>query len=391
MKRVIKFSLLFSVLFLLNFLPSKTALAAEVIGTYTLSNNVTLFNEPTFTSQKNGALAPQTVNILEKTDNGWMKIDTYLGDKWIAPKGESYQLIESATLYSKPSLLSSTSGSLSPQPLTVLDEQADGWLKVRTYLGDKWISPEGSELTEENEQPIINGVKNIVAGVSNLDKIRVKVDGRTVAFPDTKPFEKNNRVFVPIRFVSQEMGYTVNYSATTKRVVIENLNSSTPKRVTLTIGSKTTTITNLKTGAKTTKILDVAPIENNGRTMVPIRFISESLGAKVKWQKSSSTVEIINKGLSKIVYQGLRTYIYLNNDDVKAFYKIAENQKMILDVTSKIGNKKHPYVAAIIKGGAQVVKTSTSAYMGGVKLVDKGRGVKVSVFRGAIPYWFVSQ
>lgn len=37
---------------------------------------------------------------------------------------------------------------------------------------------------------------------------------------------------------------------------------------------------------------DQAPIIQNGRTMVPLRVLSESIGAKVDWENSSRTVTI---------------------------------------------------------------------------------------------------
>lgn len=37
---------------------------------------------------------------------------------------------------------------------------------------------------------------------------------------------------------------------------------------------------------------DVKPIIKNNRTLVPVRFIAESLGAKVEWNKNSSTVKV---------------------------------------------------------------------------------------------------
>ena len=54
-----------------------------------------------------------------------------------------------------------------------------------------------------------------------LDEIRVRVNGAQVSFPDGKPFiDENSRVLVPIRFVSQQLGAQVNWDSKTKKVTI---------------------------------------------------------------------------------------------------------------------------------------------------------------------------
>ena len=40
-------------------------------------------------------------------------------------------------------------------------------------------------------------------------------------------------------------------------------------------------------------VLDVAPFIVNGRTLVPIRFISETFGAQVNWDGNTKTVTIV--------------------------------------------------------------------------------------------------
>jgi hypothetical protein len=39
--------------------------------------------------------------------------------------------------------------------------------------------------------------------------------------------------------------------------------------------------------------IDAPPVVKNGRTFVPIRFISEILGAKVEYEASTRTVTIV--------------------------------------------------------------------------------------------------
>ena len=65
----------------------------------------------------------------------------------------------------------------------------------------------------------------------------------------------------------------------TKKIVVMGINSS----VAYTYGNKT----------KMDPLSDVtAPIIINGKTMVPVRFISESMGFPVKWNESAKSVTI---------------------------------------------------------------------------------------------------
>jgi len=64
--------------------------------------------------------------------------------------------------------------------------------------------------------------------------------------------------------------------------------------IVLYIGSNDAYINNVKTTVD--KNIEISPTAENGRTLVPIRFIAESLGAKVGWEHKTSTITITYKG-----------------------------------------------------------------------------------------------
>jgi len=99
---------------------------------------------------------------------------------------------------------------------------------------------------------------------------------------DQPPIIENGRTLVPFRFIGDAIGAKIGWDSKKKEVsyVFGDMN------IVLTIGS-TTAIVN---GKKTT--LDVAPKILSGRTMVPVRFISEALGAKVDWDGKTRMVTI---------------------------------------------------------------------------------------------------
>ena len=108
----------------------------------------------------------------------------------------------------------------------------------------------------------------------------VVVNGQAVVF-DQPPILRKNRVFVPLRGVFERLGASVVW--TPPRLITAQRGSTS---VGLHIGS-TTAVVN---GATVT--IDVPPFLVGGRTLVPLRFISQALGATVNWVEDSFTVFI---------------------------------------------------------------------------------------------------
>jgi len=115
--------------------------------------------------------------------------------------------------------------------------------------------------------------------------IRIYVDGRLVNF-DVPPTVVQSRVLVPLRGVFEQLGATVDYDARTQHILAVR----EPQTVELTIGSRQARVNDQG------KLLDVPAFTISGRTMVPLRFISESLGAAVQWIEASRTILIASPG-----------------------------------------------------------------------------------------------
>jgi hypothetical protein len=110
---------------------------------------------------------------------------------------------------------------------------------------------------------------------SNNYNVSVFLNGSEVAFPDQKPFidQSAGRVLVPVRFVSEALGAKVEWVRQEQKIVI----NKGDKKIILYVGKKDVSVN----GQNYT--LDVAVRLVNDRTMVPLRFVSEALGAGVKW------------------------------------------------------------------------------------------------------------
>ncbi len=115
--------------------------------------------------------------------------------------------------------------------------------------------------------------------------VRVFVDGDQVVF-DQPPVVVGGRVLVPLRGIFEKMGATVVWVASTRTVRAQRGTTS----VELQIGSRNALVNGQ------TVTLDVPAQIVGGRTLVPLRFISESLGATVDYNAATRTVQITTAG-----------------------------------------------------------------------------------------------
>ena len=113
--------------------------------------------------------------------------------------------------------------------------------------------------------------------------ISVVLNGRQLSF-DQPPVIAGGRTLVPLRTIFEELGATVDWNDDTKTVT----SVKDGKTVQLTVGSDMLHVDGSK------KILDVPAQIINGRTLVPVRAVSESFDCTVVWNGDTKTVTINN-------------------------------------------------------------------------------------------------
>jgi hypothetical protein len=99
---------------------------------------------------------------------------------------------------------------------------------------------------------------------------------------DAPPMIVNGVTFVPLRFIGEALGAEVTWSPALQVVFLVKGSS----RIQLTVESKLAII-----DGRITQLLE-APRIQNGRTMVPLRFISEAFGADVTWDQVTKAVTV---------------------------------------------------------------------------------------------------
>jgi len=109
----------------------------------------------------------------------------------------------------------------------------------------------------------------------------VNVDGNSISL-DVAPVLVDNRALVPIRAIAEQLGGDVSYDSSTGTVQILTAGSN----VKLTLNSTTAEVNgNLVS-------LDVPAQIINDRTLVPLRFVGESLGANVNYDAGNNAANI---------------------------------------------------------------------------------------------------
>jgi len=102
---------------------------------------------------------------------------------------------------------------------------------------------------------------------------------------DVAPLIDRERTFVPVRFVVDALGGHVDWDAAAKKVTIRKGGHF----VELWIGQPEMVADGVRTAS------DVAPMLRGGRTMLPLRFVSEQLGLNVVWDPATRGITIQEK------------------------------------------------------------------------------------------------
>ena len=120
-----------------------------------------------------------------------------------------------------------------------------------------------------------------IVDVSAQNTVGVYVSGNKINF-DQAPIIHNDRTMVPLRAIFEALGAEVEWDAPTRTVVSKKGNTT----VSMTIDSDTL----YKNGLPI--YLDVPAMLVGDRTLVPVRAVSEALGAKVDWDEATQSVII---------------------------------------------------------------------------------------------------
>lgn len=137
------------------------------------------------------------------------------------------------------------------------------------------------------ELTIGNKIATIADTVENLSNPQKRKE----IILEVAPYIKNDRTFIPVRFVADALGASVEWDAETGTATLR----SEENIIKLTTNDKWMQVSDYKPIVWRKFKMDTAPHIVNNRMFVPIRYIAENLNCDIQWNGKTSTALIIAK------------------------------------------------------------------------------------------------
>jgi alpha-tubulin suppressor-like RCC1 family protein len=157
-----------------------------------------------------------------------------------------------------------------------MNSSGDLGLGYRTVRSPHWVAtPQKIEALSPSEE---NTSKQ---EITEKQHIKVRIDGELQQY-DQPPILINGSTMVPMRGIFEAFGAQIQWDSETQTVIATKGETT----IILPIGEDFANI-----NGDTVQLTQKAVVKNN-RTLVPIRFVSEALGADVKWNSATTSVDI---------------------------------------------------------------------------------------------------
>jgi hypothetical protein len=160
-----------------------------------------------------------------------------------------------------------------------ISSSADGPLTITVVASDA-----AGNTTTRTAAVIVQSTKLIQMQVGAKAAL---VNGQSVTL-QTAPVIRNGTTLVPLRFVAETFGITPVWDGVFQIIDLP-LGTRTMR---LQIGQRFAAVDGKRV------ILDAAPVIVGGVTMVPLRFIADTLGADTQWEQATRTIIIVYPGAS---------------------------------------------------------------------------------------------
>lgn len=163
--------------------------------------------------------------------------------------------------------------------------------------------------------------------------IKVLLEGKELSF-DVSPQVIEGRTLLPLRGIFEALGLEVGWDEATKTIT----GTKEGKEIVLKLGSKDAKVNGEH------KLLDVPAKVVNGRTLVPVRFIAESLDMNVVWDQNERTILITGKEA---------TGEYIDTFDKNSATKLSENRLYL----------KHQNMGYLVNSKGEIIREIPPKYL----------------------------
>lgn len=191
--------------------------------------------------------------------------------------------------------------------------------------------------------------------------IKVSLDDELLEF-DVQPMSLNGRTLLPLRVIFEKLGLVVGW---------DEVNS-------IVIGTKENIKIELPIGNNLAKLngknieLDVPAIIKDGRTLVPVRFIAESVGLKVDWDGKTRRV-ILSNVYSKEIKKLEENNKNEENKSISNLEYVENLEKELIDLEKNYLEKEKELI----------LNNDFFTYDNGDRMIDINRndiGTNISIF-----------
>lgn len=171
--------------------------------------------------------------------------------------------------------------------------------------------------------------------------ITVTVNGTKVVF-DQQPVNESGTVFVPIRGILEALGQKMEWDQKTMTATA----TDEITKITTVIDTASPVVTTTQNEVKRSYTMPASPMLISGRTLVPVRAISEIFAKDVKWDQKTSTVIVSDITDAKALDTATTAQLNLKDmvsvtysTDGTATYQMAANNDFVLvtDVEQGVG------------------------------------------------------
>jgi len=172
--------------------------------------------------------------------------------------------------------------------MTITDDNPDRHTNALNKLGvdtsSLFASAEVKESVKTSTRKVIVQIGEKFCLVSDPD---VSGEKNVLKENDTCPEIINNRTMVPLRFISEALGATVDWNGEDQSIALKKSN----KEIGMQIGNNLMKVND--SGVVKESVLDSPPVVNkDNRTLVPVRAIAEAFGIEVQWDGDTNSVFI---------------------------------------------------------------------------------------------------
>jgi hypothetical protein len=150
-----------------------------------------------------------------------------------------------------------------------------------TFGGSMRFEMDESVCNQASMNVMIKTDKGIVLKLAIEDR-NASINGKSVTL-DVPAKLIGGRTMVPIRFISESFGCKVNWDKAAREIAIFRHQM----KFQLWLGKNFAMVNGKQ------QPLDAPPVIVDGRTLVPLRFISEPFGAKVEWNQKTRQITVV--------------------------------------------------------------------------------------------------